>query len=69
MESAQGAEQGLQEFSGVDSLKMVLTLNVSVVAYTLIYTAWLANRIQLQRMMDQTRVLKTRVASYLQGEN
>ena len=69
VESAQGAEQGLQEFSGVDSIKMVITLNVAVVAYTLIYTAWLANRIHLQRLMDETQMLKTRVASFLQGEN
>jgi heme exporter protein C len=69
MESAQGAEQGLQEFSGLDSMKMVITLNISVIAYTLIYTAWLANRIHLQRLMDHTQMLKTRVAAYLQGEN
>ena len=69
LESAQGAEQGLQEFSGVDSTKMVITLNIAVVAYTLIYVAWLANRIYLQRLMDQTQLLKTRVASYLQGES
>ena len=69
MESAQGAEQGLQEFSGLDSLKMVVTLNVTVIAYTLIFAAWLANRIHLQRLMDQTQMLKTRVASRLQGDN
>jgi len=69
LESAQGAEQGLQEFSGVDSLRMVLTLNISVIAYTIIYAAWLANRIHLQRLMDETQLLKTRVATYLQGEN
>jgi heme exporter protein C len=69
LESAQGAEQGLQEFSGVDSIKMVITLNVAVIAYTIIYAAWLANRIHLQRLMDQTQMLKTRVAAYLQGEN
>jgi len=68
-ETAQGAEQGLQEFSGVDSTKMVITLNVSVIAYTLLYAAWLANRIHLQRLMDQTQMIKTKVASYLQGEN
>lgn len=68
-ESAQGAEQGLQEFSGLDSTKMIITLNVAVVAYTLIYAAWLANRIHLQRLMDETQMLKTRVANYLQGEN
>ncbi len=68
-ESAQGAEQGLQEFSGLDSLKMVVTLNVTVIAYTLIFAAWLANRIHLQRLMDQVQLLKTRVAARLQGEN
>ena len=68
-ESAQGAEQGLQEFSGLDSMKMVITLNITVVAYTLIFAAWLANRIHLQRLMDQTQLLKTRVASRLQGDN
>ena len=69
VESAQGAEEGLQEFSGLDSMKMVITLNITVVAYTLIFAAWLANRIHLQRLMDQVQLLKTRVASRLQGEN
>jgi len=68
-ESAQGAEQGLQEFSGLDSMKMVITLNVTVIAYTIIFAAWLANRIHLQRLVDQVQLLKTRVASRLQGEN
>ncbi len=67
VESAQGAEEGLQEFSGLDSMKMVITLNITVVAYTLIFAAWLANRIHLQRLMDQVQLLKTRVASRLQG--
>lgn len=67
-ESAQGAEQGLQEFSGLDSMKMVITLNITVIAYTLIFAAWLANRIHLQRLTDQVQLLKTRVASRLQGE-
>ena len=69
VESAQGAEEGLQEFSGLDSMKMVITLNITVVAYTLIFAAWLANRIHLQRLMDEVQLLKTRVASRLQGEN
>lgn len=69
MESAQGADEGLQEFSGLDSMKMVITLNVTVVAYTLIFFAWLANRIHLQRLMDQVQLLKMRVASRLQGES
>jgi heme exporter protein C len=69
LEAAQGADQGLQEFSGLDSLKMVVTLNITVIAYTLIFAAWLANRIHLQRLLDQTQLLKTRVASRLQGDN
>ncbi len=69
METAQGAEQGLQEFEqGVESTKMIITLNVSVVAFTLMFSAWLANRIRLQRLMDQANVLKMRVATRLQGE-
>jgi heme exporter protein C len=68
-ESAQGAEQGLQEFSGLDSMKMVITLNVTVIAYTLIFIAWLTNRIHLQRLMDQVQMIKTRVAARLQGES
>lgn len=68
MESAQGASEGLQEFSGLDSLKMVLTLNVSVIAFTLVFGAWLLNRIRLQRLTDHTQILKSRVAAQLQGE-
>ncbi|MCB8991678.1 MAG: cytochrome c biogenesis protein CcsA [Ardenticatenaceae bacterium] len=68
-ESAQGAEQGLQEFEqGVESMRMVISLNVSVVAFSLMFAAWLANRIRLQRMMDQANVLKMRVAARLQGD-
>lgn len=70
LESAQGAEQGLQEFApGLESMSMVITLNVSVVAFTLLYGAWLANRIRLQRLMDQTNSLKMRLAARLQGES
>ncbi|MEZ4643254.1 MAG: cytochrome c biogenesis protein [Chloroflexota bacterium] len=67
-ESAQGAEQGLQEFEqGVESMKMVITLNVSVVAFTLMFAAWMANRIRLQHLMDNANHLKMRVAARLQG--
>jgi hypothetical protein len=47
---------------------MVIALNVSVLAFSLIYAAWLANRIRLQRMMDEANRLKMRVAMRLQGE-
>lgn len=67
--TAQGAEQGLQEFApGVESMRMVITLNVSVLAFTLMYGAWLANRIRLQNLMDNANTLKMRVAARLQGE-
>lgn len=70
LESAQGAEQGLQEFApGLESTRMVITLNASVAAFTLLYVAWLANRIRLQRLMDQTNALKMRLAARLQGGN
>ena len=67
--SAQGADQGLQEFEqGVESIRMVISLNVSVVAFSLMFAAWLANRIRLQRMMDEANILKMRVAARLQGD-
>ncbi len=68
-ESAKGAEQGLQEFAGVDSTRMILTLNMSVVTFSLLFSAWLANRIRLQRLMDEATVLKMRVAARLQGDH
>lgn len=69
VESAQGADEGLQDFEqGVESMRMVITLNASVVAFTLMFAAWLANRIRLQQLMDQANSLKMRVAIHLQGE-
>jgi heme exporter protein C len=64
----QGSEaaEGLQEFSGIDSLKMVITLNVSVLTFTVLYLAWLANRLRLQRMVDEAAALKTLVMARLQ---
>lgn len=69
VEGAQGAAEGLQEFApGVESIRMVITLNVSVIAFTILYVAWLANRIRLQRLMDEANLLKMRVVARLQGE-
>lgn len=68
VEGAQAAAEGLQEFSGLDSTKMVITLLVTVLAFTITYGAWLLNRIRLQRLTDQTQLLKARVTEYLQGE-
>ncbi|MEM8862577.1 MAG: cytochrome c biogenesis protein CcsA [Chloroflexota bacterium] len=50
LESAQGMEQGLQEFAGLDSLRMVVTLNVAIVSFSLLYVAWMANRIKFEKM-------------------
>lgn len=65
LESAQGAAEGLQEFAGLDSLKMVVTLNVAVVAFTVLGAAWFFTRIRLQLLMDEANALKLRVASVL----
>jgi heme exporter protein C len=69
LESAQGADEGLQDFApGLESMQMGITLTVSIVAFSLVYLAWLANRIRLQYLMDEARELKMRVAQRLQGE-
>ncbi len=67
-ESAKGAEQGLQESSGLNA-KMLMTLVVSTVAYSILYAAWLMNRIRLQRLSDAVSDLKMQVTARLQGEN
>jgi heme exporter protein C len=63
---ASEAAEGLQEFSGIDSGKMVISLNISVLTFTALYVAWLANRLRLQRMIDEAAALKTRVMARLQ---
>jgi len=60
------AAEGLQEFSGLDSTKMVISLNVSVLTFSVLYLAWLANRLRLQKMVDVAADLKTRVMTRLQ---
>ncbi|NET73964.1 MAG: cytochrome c biogenesis protein CcsA [Sphaerospermopsis sp. SIO1G2] len=68
LESAQGAEQGLQEFSGLDSLRMVVTLNVTVLAFSLLYVAWLANRIRIEGMKNMSQQAKMRlIAKFADG--
>jgi heme exporter protein C len=70
LESAQGAEEGLQEFAqGLESMKMGITLTVSVTAFTILYVAWLANRVRLQRLSEEANLLKMRLAAKLQGES
>lgn len=68
LESAQGASQGESEFSnGLDSMRMGITMLTSTVTFTVIYSAWLMNRIRLQYLIDTTNRLKMRVAAKLQG--
>ncbi len=67
-ESAQGAAKGLQEFEGgLESMRMGLTLMTSTIAFTVIYLAWLFNRMRLQYLKDEVDSLKVRVANRLQG--
>ncbi len=67
--SAEGATKGLQEFeSGLESMRMGVTLTVALSAFSAIYLAWLVNRVRLQYLMDEVRTLKIRTAQYLQGE-
>jgi heme exporter protein C len=69
-ESAQGAAEGLQEFSsGLDSARMGITLTVNTIAFSILYVAWLANRIRLQRLADAVQDLKVQVTARLQGES
>ena len=66
-ESAQGAEAGLQDFApGVESMRMGITLTVSTVGFTLLYIAWLANRLRLQILQDHALGLRMRLIARLQ---
>ncbi|MCP4419604.1 MAG: cytochrome c biogenesis protein CcsA [Chloroflexi bacterium] len=69
-EAAQGASEGLQEFDqGLESMRMGITLTMNTISFTVMYIAWLFNRIRLQNLMDSVDSLKMRVASHLQGGN
>lgn len=64
MESAQGMEQGLQEFEpGLQSMQMGITLTATTVSFSLLYIAWLANRLRLQASKDRLQGLKMQVLS------
>ena len=68
LESAQGDAQGLQEFeSGLESMRMGLTLLMSTITFTVIYLAWLFNRMRLQYLMNEVDALKMQVIKRLQG--
>ena len=63
-ESAQGAEQGLQEFNpGLDSTKMIISLNLSFINFSILYAAWLFNRIRLQNLQESVTALKMRFSN------
>jgi heme exporter protein C len=66
VESAQGGQKGLQEIErGLDSAKMGMTMTASVITFSLIYFAWLINRLKLQRIVDDVAALKMRVMARL----
>jgi heme exporter protein C len=64
-EAAAGASEGLQEFNGLDSARMGITLLVSVIGFTILGAAWILVRIRLQNLIDYAAQLKTRVAAQL----
>lgn len=66
-EAAAGAAEGLQEFSGLDSAKMGITLTINVIAFSLLGAAWILVRIRLQNLIDYADSLKTKVAARLSG--
>lgn len=67
LESALGDAEGEQQFaSGLDSMRMGITITMSTVAFSLLYLSWLANRIRLQGLIDETDRLKARVMTRLQ---
>lgn len=65
---ASAEAEGLQEFAGgLESAQMGITVTVATIAFTVLYLAWLFNRLRLQRMMDEASELKMRVMTRLQG--
>lgn len=69
LESAQGAAEGLQEFDGAGvEARMRSVLMLNVLAFSLLYSAWMVNRVRLQKIMDQAETLKVRVLQRLQRE-
>jgi heme exporter protein C len=67
VEGAQGGQEGLQVIApGLASAKMGMTLLASVITFSLIYLAWLVNRLKLQRIVDDVAALKMRVMARLE---
>lgn len=64
-EAAAGAAEGLQEFSGLDSARMGITLLINVIAFSILGSAWVLVRIRLQNLADYTNRLKMQVSAHL----
>lgn len=64
-EAAAGAAEGLQEFNGLDSMRMGITLTISTIAFTILGSAWVLARIRLQNLSDAVDVLKMRLSTSL----
>lgn len=65
-EASEIAEGGSQFASGIESARMGITLAFSTLTFTMIYIAWLANRIRLQNILDHTARLRMSVLARLQ---
>ncbi len=64
---ASEAAEGLQEFSsGLESAQMGITVTVATITFSVLYLAWLFNRLRLQRLLDEADTLKMRVMAHLQ---
>jgi len=64
-EAAAGAAEGLQEFNGLDSARMGITLLISVISFSILGAAWILVRLRLQNLSDYATSLKMRVAARL----
>lgn len=64
-ETAAGLAEGESEFASGVAWKMGVTMMVSTISFTLVYVAWLLNRIRLQQMIDEAAMLKNRLMARL----
>lgn len=65
-ESAQGAEAGLQDFApGLESMRMGISVTIASLGFTLLYLAWLANRLRLYLLQEKTTDLRMRLMARL----
>jgi len=61
------AAEGTSQFDSGMEARMGMTLGITTIVFTFLYTAWLLNRIRLQMMIDEVVQLKMKVAARLQG--